>query len=71
MRRATPRLLVAIPAARRRVDGTNGGDGVGFTIDLHAAGRWGNAATVAEGFTVVSYFPDYGAYLEITRIGVV
>jgi hypothetical protein len=34
-------------------------------------GDTANAATVAEGFTVVSYFPDYGAYPEITRIGVV
>jgi hypothetical protein len=49
----------------------NGGDGVEFKIDLHAACQWVNPGAVAAGDLVVSYFPNYGAYLELTCIGAV
>jgi len=58
-------------AAWRCVDNTNGGDGLELKIDLHAACRWVNPGAVAAGYVVVSYFPNYGAYLELTCIGVV
>lgn len=55
----------------RCVDASNGADGVELVIDLHAACQWVNPAQVAAGEAVVSYFPNVGAYLEITCIGVV
>jgi hypothetical protein len=58
-------------AAWRCVTSQNGRDGVLFKIDLHAACRWVNPQYVQSGYTVVSYFPNYGAYLGITCIGVV
>lgn len=71
---ATANAVGVVPnnvAAWRCVDSTNGADGVAFKIDLHAACRWVNPAYVQAGYTVVSYFPRYGAYLEITCIAVV
>jgi hypothetical protein len=58
-------------ASWRCVDNSNGQDGISLVIDLHAACQWANPAQVAAGKAVVSYFPNYGAYLEITCIGVV
>lgn len=55
----------------RCVDASNGQDGISLVIDLHAACQWANPAKVAAGVAVVSYFPNVGAYLEITCIGVV
>jgi hypothetical protein len=55
----------------RCVDASNGQDGISLVIDLHAACQWANPAAVAAGKAVVSYFPNVGAYLEITCIGVV
>jgi hypothetical protein len=58
-------------ASWRCVDNSNGQDGISLVIDLHAACQWANPAQVAAGKAVVSYFPNVGAYLEITCIGVV
>jgi hypothetical protein len=58
-------------ASWRCVDNSNGQDGIELVIDLHAACQWVNPGQVAAGEAVVSYFPNYGAYLEITCIGVV
>jgi hypothetical protein len=55
----------------RCVDASNGADGIELVIDLHAACQWVNPDQVAAGEAVVSYFPNTGAYLEITCIGVV
>jgi hypothetical protein len=55
----------------RCVDNSNGQDGIELVIDLHAACQWVNPGQVAAGEGVVSYFPNTGAYLEITCIGVV
>jgi hypothetical protein len=55
----------------RCVDNSNGQDGIELVIDLHAACQWVNPGQVAAGEGVVSYFPNVGAYLEITCIGVV
>jgi hypothetical protein len=57
-------------ASWRCVDNSNGNDGVEYKIDLHAACRWVNGGYVQAGIMVVSYFPNYGAYLEITCIDV-
>lgn len=55
----------------RCVDNSNGADGILLVIDLHAACQWVNPGQVAAGEAVVSYFPNVGAYLQITCIGVV
>jgi hypothetical protein len=55
----------------RCVDNSNGADGIELVIDLHAACQWVNPDQVAAGEAVVSYFPNTGAYLEITCIGIV
>jgi hypothetical protein len=55
----------------RCVDGSNGADGISLVIDLHAACQWVNPNQVNAGEAVVSYFPNVGAYLQITCIGIV
>jgi hypothetical protein len=55
----------------RCVDASNGADGIELVIDLHAACQWVNPNQVAAGEAVVSYFPNVGAYLELTCVGVV
>jgi hypothetical protein len=55
----------------RCVDNSNGADGISLVIDLHSACQWANPAAVNAGKAVVSYFPNVGAYLEITCIGIV
>ncbi|HTI24810.1 MAG TPA: hypothetical protein VL652_27690 [Kutzneria sp.] len=55
----------------RCVDNSNGQDGIELVIDLHAACQWANPAAVNAGEAVVSYFPNVGAYLGITCIGIV
>ena len=42
--------------------------GVLYPLDLHAACRFTNASLVAQGYSLVSYFHDYGATFGITCV---
>ena len=42
--------------------------GVLYPLDLHAACRFTNASLVAQGYSLVSYFHDYGATFAITCV---
>lgn len=43
-------------------------NGALYPLDLHAACRYTNASLVAQGYSVVSYFHDYGATFHITCV---